>query len=75
MNKELMQILSVINDGLRGEGRIVDNSPADNLCAKIGGASHNNCNAKGMYNCDDCPIGYYSRDGHATQIIQVFKQI
>ena len=76
MNNELIKILSIINDGLRGEGRSYNTkSPADNLCTNIGGASRNDCNAKGMYDCEDCPIGYHNKNGHATQIIQVWKQL
>lgn len=76
MNNKLIEILSIINDGLRGEGKGHNiKSPSDNLCTNIGGASKNDCNAKGMYDCNDCPIGFYSKDGHATQLIQVWKQL
>lgn len=73
MNKQLMEILNIIQDGLRGEDREYNStSSADNICSKV--LLQSECGADKDYElCDDCPIGYINSNGYATQIIQVFK--
>lgn len=75
MNKQLMEILNVIQDGLRGPNKKHNyNSPADSICINLGGTSKWGCGNNSNWECTDCPIGYNSK-GYATQIIQVFKNI
>lgn len=75
MNNELMEILNVIQDGLRGEDKEYNStSSADNICSKV--LLQSECGADKDYElCDDCPVGYKNSNGYATQIIQVFKNI
>ena len=76
MNKQLMEILNVIQDGLSGDKNGYGHkSPANDICPEIITAS--NCGANTYYNvlCEDCVIGYSVNIGYATQIIQVFKNI
>lgn len=75
MNKQLMEILNVIHDGLRGEDREYNSmSSADNICSKV--LLQSECGAdKDYVLCDECPVGYRNSEGYTTQIIQVFKNI
>ena len=73
MNKQLMKILNVIQDGLRGEDKEYNfKSSADSICSKV--LLQSECGAdKNCELCNDCPVGYINSNGYATQIIQVFK--
>lgn len=75
MNNQLMEILNVIQDGLRGEDKEYNFiSSADDICSKI--ILKLGCGADKDYElCDDCAVGYRNSNGYATQIIQVFKNI
>lgn len=76
MNNQLMEILNVIQDGLRGPNREHNhNSPADNICVNLGGTSKWGCGNDDNWVCTNCPIGYSNSHGYATQLIQVFKNI
>ncbi len=76
MNKELMKVLRVIHSGLRGENNEYNRkSPADSICANLGGTVRWGCQNNANWECKDCPIGYNDNEGYSTQIIQVFKQI
>ena len=76
MNNQLMEILNVIQDGLRGPNREHNRkSPADSICTNLGGTVLWGCHKNGNWECADCPIGYSNSKGYATQIIQVFKNI
>lgn len=76
MNNELMQILEIINNGLKEEPSIKNkNTGADLLCANVVNTEAQDCNNRGQYNCDDCPVGYHDSNGHATQIIQTWRQL
>lgn len=76
MNNQLMEILNVIQDGLRGPNKEHNrSSPADSICTNLGGTNIWECQTNGDWECTDCPIGYSNSDGYATQIIQVFKNI
>lgn len=72
MNNELMEILNVIQDGLRESNKKPIKSAADNICDKL---DIWECQNNGTWECGDCPIGYRNNDGYGTQIIQVFKNI
>lgn len=73
MNKQLMEILNVIQDGLREPNKKHNiKSPADNICTNL---DIWGCQNNGTWECTDCPIGYSNSDGYGTQIIQVFKNI
>lgn len=73
MNNQLMEILNVIQDGLRDEDKEYNStSSADNICSKV--LLQSECGADKDYElCDDCHIGYINSNGYATQIIKVFK--
>ena len=73
MNNQLMEILNVIQDGLRGEDKEYNfMSSADSICFKV--LLQSECGADKDYKlCDDCAVGYKDSNGYATQIIQVFK--
>lgn len=76
MNNQLMEILNVIQDGLRGPNKEHNlKSPADNICTNLGGTSIWECQYNGEWECTDCPIGYSNSDGYSTKLIQVFKNI
>ena len=76
MNNELMQILEIINNNLRGEVSYGNSNPgADSLCSNVVNLISQDCNNKGVYACEDCPIGYNDSNGHATQIIQTWRQL
>ena len=75
MNNQLMEILNVIQDGLRSEDKEdIFISSADSICSRV--LLQSECGADKDYElCGDCPVGYRNSNGYATQIIQVFKQI
>lgn len=75
MNKQLMEILNVIHDGLRGEDKEdIFISSADDICSKV--ILKLECGTDKDYGlCYECPVGYRNSNGYATQIIQVFKNI
>ncbi len=76
MNNELMQILEIINAGLRGTERNHDTeSPADMLCEIVLHNDIKSCGARSGYECSSCPIGYKDNNNHATQIIQTWRQL
>lgn len=76
MNKQLMEILNVIQDGLRGEiNGYAHKSPANDICTDIITSSNCGVNTDDNVLCTDCVVGYYTPVGYATQIIQVFKNI
>lgn len=76
MNQQLMEILNVIQDGLRGPNKEHNRkSPADSICINLGGTGKWECGSNSNWECSDCPIGYSNSKGYATQIIQVFKNI
>lgn len=76
MNSQLMEILNVIQDGLRGEGKEHNlKSPADSICTNLGGTVKWGCQNNGNWQCIDCPVGFNDRDGYSTRLIEVFKDI
>ena len=76
MNRQLMEILDVIQDGLKGDKNgYISDSPADSLCTKVVTANKCGANIDEDISCGNCVIGYSTNKSHATQIIQVFKNI
>ena len=76
MNKQLMEILNVIQDGLGGEiNGYAHKSPANDICTEIITVRNCGANTDDNVSCTDCVVGYYTSQGYATQIIQIFKNI
>ncbi len=76
MNKQLMEILNIIQDGLSENiNDYLYESPANSICAKIITSGSCGANTNDNVLCTDCVVGYRTSEGYATQIIQVFKNI
>lgn len=74
MNKELIEIFSVIHNGLRGVNRDYNiKSASDTLCERVIHTGDNSCNAEDRTDCRNCLVGYYHPGDYATSLIQVFK--